>query len=256
VDSTTLNQSVTAALLDAGGNAIHLPVGFNANLSVATQVAYDPKTCVNLAGVKTVDEALDKLCNLGTGKDPGVHIIGVRLIGGPNFLNDRPVKVNEFIKGVEIGCDDELDPATFLGNPDQPFARPVCRMTLELPYFMTDANFWQFNGLIGYTPVFLDGEIQVAGKLIRWLPTDALRTFLTKVLFNRINRSEFPPVVQGWLTVLGNFTWAKDNPELFLDGDTFGVRASGGLSEPTRLRFPSGGGRRGGDFRMWFYLVP
>lgn len=64
LDSGTPHQTVTAHLLDAAGTAIHLPIVFSANLSVATEVAYDPGTCADLAGVTTVAEALDRLCRL------------------------------------------------------------------------------------------------------------------------------------------------------------------------------------------------
>ena len=64
VDSSTADQTVTATLLDDGGNAVHLPVRFVASLSRATQVAYDPGDCADLAGVTTVAEALDRLCQL------------------------------------------------------------------------------------------------------------------------------------------------------------------------------------------------
>jgi hypothetical protein len=257
LDSKTLNQSVTAMLLDASGTAIHIPVGFNANLSVAGQVAYDPKECGNLAGVKTVEEALDKLCEMGGGvsPDPGVHITGVRIIDGPPIINDTRVKFPEFIKGVMIECDDELVPFTIMSNPDMPVRRPVCRITLELPYNLPDRDFWGFNERIGYTPLILDGDLQVAGNQIFWKPTDSVRTFITQLLFDRLTENNFPPIVLGWVTLLGNFTWSQNNPEVFVDGDSFGFRTEASISSPTQIRFPTGDDRRGGDFRLWFYLT-
>lgn len=58
---------VTAELLDAASNPVGLPVIFGANLSVATQVAYDPRTvCGNAAspGSLTVQAAIDRLTRL------------------------------------------------------------------------------------------------------------------------------------------------------------------------------------------------
>ena len=56
-------QQVEAVLLDAGGTAIPGQIlRFSANLSVASQVAYDPAKCSNLAGAKTVQDAIDILC--------------------------------------------------------------------------------------------------------------------------------------------------------------------------------------------------
>lgn len=67
LDSTTAKQQVEARLVDALGNSVHLPVRFNAILSRAEEVSYDPANCPNLAGAKTVKDALDKLCKLGGG---------------------------------------------------------------------------------------------------------------------------------------------------------------------------------------------
>ena len=56
-------QQVEAVLLDAGGTAVPGQIlRFSANLSIASQVAYDPAKCSNLAGVKTVQDAIDILC--------------------------------------------------------------------------------------------------------------------------------------------------------------------------------------------------
>ena len=56
-------QQVEAVLLDAGGTAIPGQIlRFSANLSVASQVAYDSAKCSNLAGAKTVQDAIDILC--------------------------------------------------------------------------------------------------------------------------------------------------------------------------------------------------
>ncbi len=54
------------AYIDAPGNARqHLQVRFNANLSLAEEVSYEPPTdCPNLAGATNVAEALDALCTI------------------------------------------------------------------------------------------------------------------------------------------------------------------------------------------------
>ena len=66
VDSTTASQQVEARLMDALGNTMHLPVRFNANLSTATEVSYDPKQCGSLKDQNTVQKALDQLSALGS----------------------------------------------------------------------------------------------------------------------------------------------------------------------------------------------
>ncbi|MDQ3253360.1 MAG: DUF6519 domain-containing protein, partial [Acidobacteriota bacterium] len=62
LDGSQPSQRVSATLFDAAGQSIHLPVRFNANLSVAAQVAYQPGQCDRLNDVKTVQEAIDRLC--------------------------------------------------------------------------------------------------------------------------------------------------------------------------------------------------
>jgi hypothetical protein len=62
--STDVNipsQRVKATLLDVADKPIHLPLYFNANLSIASQVAYSTQ-CAGLENVTTVQEALDELC--------------------------------------------------------------------------------------------------------------------------------------------------------------------------------------------------
>ena len=61
-DLGRLSQRVAARLLDAGGAAQASPLHFNAQLSLAAEVAYVPGACADLAGAATVQEALDALC--------------------------------------------------------------------------------------------------------------------------------------------------------------------------------------------------
>ena len=61
------HQQVTARLLDTDCGGVVLPIIFNANLSTASQVAYDPANCANLADARTVQDAIDILCKLDHG---------------------------------------------------------------------------------------------------------------------------------------------------------------------------------------------
>lgn len=63
-DQAQVSQQVEALMLNVAGDPVHLPVRFNANLSVAEQVAYTPDKCNYLKGkeVSTVHEALEELC--------------------------------------------------------------------------------------------------------------------------------------------------------------------------------------------------
>jgi hypothetical protein len=55
-------QTLRARLLDANDQTVHLAINFNANLSLASQVAYVPGKCGDLQETTTVQEALDLLC--------------------------------------------------------------------------------------------------------------------------------------------------------------------------------------------------
>jgi len=59
------------------------------------------------------------------------------------------------------------------------------------------------------------------------------------------------------LTLRGNFIWSQPDSQLYLDGDTFGVAQTDASGSPSLgVSLPSGDGRQGGDFQMWFWLTP
>ena len=67
LDATTQSQQAEAVLLDASSNPIDIPIHYTANLSVASQVAYDPgNACASLQNQKTVQDAIDKLASLAS----------------------------------------------------------------------------------------------------------------------------------------------------------------------------------------------
>lgn len=66
LDAVTYRQQVQAQLVDGGGSPVHdAAVRFNANLSIASEVAYTPAAdCTTLAGLTNVQDALDALCRV------------------------------------------------------------------------------------------------------------------------------------------------------------------------------------------------
>ncbi|MDX6382648.1 MAG: hypothetical protein QOK48_221, partial [Blastocatellia bacterium] len=64
LDAGVASQSVEARLLDAAGNPLPAMVKFDGNLSLASQVFYDPEKCPDLKkeDVTTVQDAIDHLC--------------------------------------------------------------------------------------------------------------------------------------------------------------------------------------------------
>jgi hypothetical protein len=70
LDAGTVSQQVEATLLDmdgkpfldADGGPQITPLHFNANLSIASRIAYDPRNCADLSEAQTVQDAIDILC--------------------------------------------------------------------------------------------------------------------------------------------------------------------------------------------------
>ena len=108
-----------------------LPVVFNANLSLADRVAYDPADCPSLqaANVTTVQQAIDALCNLGQPDDPGIKITDVLVhLTNRSLVNDGDLLMGDLEQGLQVVCDQKIDPVTI--------GRPTCYVTLEHPFFI------------------------------------------------------------------------------------------------------------------------
>lgn len=241
LDGKNESQQVEAFLTDAE----KLPIRFNANLSKASQVAYNPRQCSILAevGVNTVQDAIDQLCNLGGAEEPGIHIEKVYLRNGPDLKNDTQVSVNALAEGIIVECDNSI-------APESVNSKPVCFVTLELPYPLTQQSDSETPLIIGYRPLKLNAKVSLQGEMnnIFWKPDSAPINWLQANIFKTLPEVQ----VLAHLTLKGNFIWARDNPELYLDGEVFGIPQNNAI---TGLRLPSGNGRQGGDFEMWFWLV-
>ncbi|MGH1377022.1 MAG: DUF6519 domain-containing protein [Alphaproteobacteria bacterium] len=64
IDSLMPIQTLDAELLDVSGSVRHIPVRFHAGLERADLVSYDPVNTPELAGTKTVQEAIDALAKI------------------------------------------------------------------------------------------------------------------------------------------------------------------------------------------------
>src|SRR5262249_21297306 len=162
--------------------------------------------------------------------------------------NDSDVQVAEIAQGIEIICDADAFPESLLSVPDN----PVLIVTLDLPFpFNTaDQQLWGDN-LIGFQPIMLAAKAGVAKNKISWLPEPATQVWLLQRLFAMMNEFKRGDRVLAHLRLKGNFVWAQSDPNLYLDGEVFGISRN----KLTEARFPSGDGRRGGDLEMWFWLV-
>jgi hypothetical protein len=180
-------------------------------------------------------------------QEAGIHVEVIRLTGLGLLANDTDVPVQSITKGIDIVCDAPVDASSV--------SRATCILTLELPYPISAADraLWGTQ-LLGYQPLVLAGALSVTNNVIRWTPRPSIITWLNEALFGFLKQNDLETRVLTRLTLLGNFIWHSGKPESLLDGDVFGTTA--GRTPPrTLLSLPSGDGRRGGDLRMWFWLV-
>jgi hypothetical protein len=92
--------------------------------------------------------------------------------------------------------------------------------------------------------IFWVPATQAPNNVQQWLADSVLGVVLAQT-HGQIER------VLAHLTLEGNFIWGRTDRAEYLDGDTFGVRSDQG----TAVSLPSGDGRRGGNFEMWFWLT-
>jgi hypothetical protein len=193
----------------------HLPVYFNANLSAA-----------------------------GEAVAQSIQITKVLLANEQELRVDGHVPVDALAEGLQVVCDENsiIDEQTVR-------ERPNCFVTLEMPFPQSedDRELWG-EALIGFRPLTLAAELTAEQNVILWRPAEPTGAWLRDMLFQRFEGTER---ILARLTLKGNFIWDEKRPDAYLDGEVFGIRRGADID----LRFPSGDGRRGGDFETWFWLV-
>ena len=173
------------------------------------------------------------------GPEDGLHVTQVAFAAnGSPLQNDTDVQLETFMDGINILCDGNVDPGSI--------SRPTCFVTVETPasQFTAAPLGTTFQTLV------LGADVGVAGNTISW-QADRRIDPLLRQLINTTPQGDRGILTR--LTLKGNFIWDRDNANRFLDGEAFGVQQPG--SNNTSLRLPSGDGRRGGDFEMWFWLA-
>ena len=228
----------------------------------ASDVSYDPSACSNLATVRTVQQAIDILCRASGGSEPGIHIEKVALMSGRALENDVVIAPAELAKGITITCDKPVFQDSVRNTRGMP--NPVCRVTIDLPWPTTsiEAEQWQMASLgsIGFTTITVAGQVNADGPLIVWSPQSQgdvivdIASWLSSNLLEALAQRTHGQIKRllARLSLTGNFIWGPRGPDLYLDGEAFGVPARG----HTALRLPSGNNRSGGNFEMWFWLGP
>ncbi len=257
IDASQLlaSHQLKATLVPAAGAANVPPIIFSAAFATARQTGYTPGQCIHLAGVDNVQTALDTLCSK-IDQEPGIRVLAVEYGKDPKPLqNDAEILTADLTEGIRVKLDQPivspllhpgaLDPMTFLVSVEVPY--PVNEADRKL----WDSTTAKSAGLIGFTSVILRAEPKPNEKEIRWRASNEAVDWLVNRLFQGLATAgvnETRLLVR--LTLHGNFIWADGDK--YLDGDTFGTKGTVGVVDLKKL--PSGDGRRGGDFRMWFWL--
>ena len=179
--------------------------------------------------------------------EPAIHVTEVVLGNNEPLLNDSDVPVAALVNGLQIRCDKTIDSASVKTKPN-------CFVTLDMPFPLNTVERGTWGpDVIGFRPLKLAAEATSQDKVILLRFLGETSRWLQERLFQVLAETERGDRVLARLTVKGNFVWSLSTPRLYLDGDVFGQpqRNNG----RTDLRLPSGDGRTGGDFEMWFWLV-
>jgi Family of unknown function (DUF6519) len=180
--------------------------------------------------------------------DRGRHIERV-LIGGNEIQNDNETLARFLAEGITVVCDQPVHQHSVTGVFGVS-GKPTCFVTLDLPYPFNgaDRDLWGVppRAVVGFQPLILMGGVTVQEKNIIWKPPVHVGEWLNRSLLQRVKQVTGFEKVLAHLTLKGNFIWDKENPELYLDGEAFGTHSG--------TKLPSGDGRRGGDFEMYFWL--
>lgn len=147
--------------------------------------------------------------------------------------NDRFIRPSQLIPGVDLDLKRAI--------PAEVLSRATCFVTVDVPTRVLGVPGGGWGNDV-YFPLVLKADVKptTAGNGIHWEPIDDSITFL-----KALDETAVPLLAR--LTVQGNLI--HDGTSLYLDGDSF---VADGKSKA--IRFPSGDGRAGGDFRMWFWL--
>jgi hypothetical protein len=194
--------------------------------------------------------------------DAGIHITQVYLtnassisLNGGLLLNDATVSLQDLAGGISVACDTPIDPVSLLPNPTATVSKPTCIVTIDVPNFVAAG---QAPFAVQPMVVCANLNLDALGSTITWSPTQAASSWMQNQLPPILNQTPPPGPLLAHLRLKGNFIWARGNPSLYLNGAGFGSSTPPdtvtGFQRTDEL-LPSGDGRRGGDFEMWFWLI-
>jgi hypothetical protein len=232
-------QQVTAALVDEPD----IKVIFNANLSLAAEVNYVPAdpNCYN-PPVDNVKDALDQLCKKGgQGDEPGIRIKSVVwAMDKKDADNNSRIPLSRLMRGLIVETDQVIAPDSI--------SRATCFMVMEIPMDAPDQASWLY-------PIVIRAKEAANANEIRWMPISLPASLLNALA--GLNSRDREEGLLARFTLKGNFI-RDEKSELYLDGEDYGVPDGAAPFNllPLDGAFISGNKRIGGDFYMWFWVVP
>ena len=258
-------QQVKAVLLDAADQPVAGQIlRFNADLSIAIEVAYNPANCTimrNGTPAENVQDAIDRLCQQ-QGPEPGIKIEEILRYSENEpvpLMIDDDVPVKDFRNGLFIVCDAPIDPSAVNG-------RAIGAVSIELPYPLNkaDREVWEWDSLtmVGFESIIIAGEFFTSGDpkkeerenhAIAWKPVDSATTWLES-MFSVLNIKLEMPIDKLLIRLVlnGNLIWGQKDPGFYLDADLFAIPVKEG---PITPNYRSGDDRRGGILNMRFYIL-
>jgi hypothetical protein len=175
--------------------------------------------------------------------EQAIHITSVRTINpDATLLNDSAIPANIFANGIKVKLDGTVDASTI--------SQPTCFVTLDLPLSQPGVTVveWGRGPAAGFVPFILAGRLETMTNEIRWGPSMNPEPWLDTLLSGLATDEQR---ILAHLKLKGSFIWQTNNVNVYLDGEGYG--------RPRRnsedIGLPSGDGRRGGTFEMWFWIV-
>jgi hypothetical protein len=243
-------RSLTATVewpLDEGGPSFQPPAGIIHHYAPLAELSFDQNW-----RLRDCRPVFGPLTELGA----AVHITDVSLRNPTvnSFANEDTVVLYTLTDGIDVTFDRPVAGVSVLTS---------CALTVDVPFPLTSADLEDWgNSHIGYRPVVLGMDVIGQGEdgpvtTLTLHPWQASFDFLTRVLSRLTRMPGYPDKVLIRLLLRGNFIWSATDPTVWLDGETFGAPVF--ESEQVALRKTDGGlsgdGRRGGDFKMSFYVT-
>jgi len=246
LDPNNATQQIRATL----GNRPETTLIFNASLNSAKDIFYDGEGSVNLQNAHTIQDAISKLDEITSAKQPAIHITNVLLTRTDgnqiSLVNDMDVNVHTFINGIHVELSDEIAVESVNG-------KPVCEVRMEIPVNLGSTGklepgqVTQYLQPDCYSPIILATDANATGKFISIQFRDTTIDMLLHTLFTQISDIKRMNRILTHLKIKGNFIWGKNNPEMLLDGEF--LTMPGGASP-----LLSGNSIQGGDYEIWFYI--